>query len=311
MSSTADWFAPTSSVGSTRLYMAGASVGAVIVLVLSVAMGWSIVSGASAAADPASIVANAAVGSCLTWTRSDESDLGQVDCGQPHVFEVTGSADVSGAYPAGAPFPNLATWQQIVKNDCAANATGYIGTLDPNGKYVVSALKPTAQQWSSGNRTLRCGLQSATPSGAAMPTTGTAKGQDQSAVYPAGVCLALVNGGPGGPVSCTDQHAYEIVGTVDLGGYFPGGYPAIADQQTKLAQLCQPVLSGYDGNANLGAYQLTLTWDTIQQASWAAGSHKVNCKVGSLSQDGGGLAPVTGSIKGIGSAGGAATTGGG
>ena len=288
--------------------MAGASAGAVVVLALSVLLGWSISGlGSSGAPDPASVVANAAVGSCLSWTKADQSDLAQVDCAQPHVFEITGSADLGAAYPAGAPFPALATWQQVTKASCTANATGYLGKLDPNGKYVVSAMKPTAAQWSGGNRTLRCGLQSSTPSGAAYPTTGSAKGQDQSPVFPAGICLALTNGAAGAPVNCTDQHAYEIVGTVDLTASFPGGYPAVNDQQTKLAQLCQPLLNSYTGGGSLTAYQLSLTWDTIQQPSWDAGSHKVNCKVGSLTSDGSSLAPVTGSIKGIG----AATGGGG
>jgi putative regulator of septum formation len=283
--------------------MAGASVGAVVVLALSVVLGWSITGvGMSAQPDPATIVANAAVGGCLSWSKPDQSDLAEVDCTQPHVFEITGSADLSSDYPAGAPFPALAAWQGITTTHCANSATGYVGTLDPNGKYVVSALKPTEQQWSGGDRSLRCGLQSSTPSGAAFPTTGTAKGQDQSPVFPAGTCLALVSGAPGGPVNCTDQHAYEIVGIVDLSSSFPGGYPAVTDQQAKLAQLCQPILNSYTGGGSLSAYQLSLTWDTIQQQSWDAGSHKVNCKVGSLSSDGSSLAPVTGSIKGIGGA---------
>ena len=283
--------------------MAGASVGAVVVLALSVLLGWSISNlGASGPPDPATIVANAAVGSCLSWTKPDQSDLAEVDCAQPHVFEITGSADLSAAYPASAGFPVLTAWQQITRNDCTNNATSYVGKLDPAGKYVVGALKPTEQQWSGGDRSVRCGLQSSTPSGAAYATTGTAKGQDQSPVFPAGLCLALANGAAGGPVRCTDQHAYEIVGTVDLSASFPGGYPAVTDQQTKLAQLCQPILNTYTGGGSLSAYQLSLTWDTIQQPSWDAGSHKVNCKVGSLSPDGSSLAPVTGSIKGIGGA---------
>lgn len=297
MSATAGWFTPTSPAGSTRLYMAGASAGAVIVLVLSVVLGWSVASGGPAAADPAVVAANAPVGSCLTWSRPDQGDLTQVDCAQPHLFEVTGSANVSGSAPPGAPFPNLTSWQQLTRTGCTDNATGYLGKLDPNGKYVVSALKPTMAQWNAGDRTLRCGLQSSSPSGAAMPTTGTAKGQDQSAVYQPGICLALVNGVPGGPVNCGNQHSYEIVGIVDLTSAFPNGYPAVTDQQNKLAQLCVPIEKSYTGGANIGTYQLSLTWDTIPQVSWEAGSHKVNCKIGSLSSDGKSLAPVTGSIR--------------
>jgi hypothetical protein len=42
---------------------------------------------------------------------------------------------------------------------------------------------------------------------------------------------------------------------------------------------------------------LTISWDTLQEASWAAGSRLVNCKVGALLPDGSGLAPVTGSVR--------------
>ncbi|HEX3786869.1 MAG TPA: septum formation family protein [Pseudonocardiaceae bacterium] len=289
--------------------MAGAAAGAVLVLVLSVAMGWTTAPGAGVP-DPAQVAASAAVGSCLTWTQPNEQDLAQVDCAQPHLFEVTGSADVSGAFPGGAAFPTGSAWQQITQQDCTTSATSYLGTIDPNGKYVVGALKPTAQLWASGSRTLRCGLQGSDQAGGLMRTTGPAKGQDQSDVYQPGVCLALVNKGPGGPVGCNTEHSYEIVGIADLGSKFPSGYPSVDDQQTALATMCEPIAAAYTANLDLAKYQLTLTWDTIKQQSWAAGSHKVNCEIGSRLSDGSGLGPVANSVAGAGggAAGSAAAT---
>ncbi|HEX4703420.1 MAG TPA: septum formation family protein [Pseudonocardiaceae bacterium] len=299
MSGDAGWLHPTTAEGSTRLYMVGAFVGAVLLLGFSVVAGWPIAPG-RAAQDPAALAASAAAGTCLTWTRPDAGDLAAVPCGQPHLFEVTGSADISAQYPAGAAMPDEAAWQKAAQNGCTASATNYIGKLDPTGKYVVGALKPTGGQWNSGDRTLRCGLQRSTPAGQLLATTGSARGADQSNVYPAGTCLALVNKAAGGPVPCGDQHAYEIVGVVDLHGKFPDGYPPIGQQQTELGKDCQPMVAAYTANANLATNQLSATWDTISAQSWAAGSFQVNCKIGALLPDGSGLGPVTNSVKGIG-----------
>jgi hypothetical protein len=299
MSANTGWLRPESPAGSTRLYMVGAFVGAVALLGLSVVVGWPIAAG-RASEDPAAVVASASPGTCLTWTRPDAGNLSAVDCGAPHLFEVTGSADISGTYPPGSPFPDQAAWQKAAQTSCTTGATNYLGKLDPHGRYTVGALKPTSAQWASGDRSLRCGLQRSTPSGQLLPTTGTARGADQSDVYPAGTCLALVKKAAGGPVSCDKQHAYEIVGTVSLRGQFPDAYPPVGQQQTALGKLCQPLVATYTGNANLNQYQLSVTWDTIAQPSWEAGSYQVNCKIGALLADGSGLGPVINSIKGIG-----------
>jgi hypothetical protein len=300
MSGEAGWLHPTTPAGSTRLYMVGAFVGAVLLLGLSAAAGWPIGAARAPVVDPAALVAGAAAGTCLTWTRSDAADLAAVDCGRPHLFEVTGSADISGQYPTAATFPDETAWQKAAQAGCTGSATNYVGKLDPNGKYVVGALKPTSAQWSGGDRTLRCGLQRSTTGGQLLSTTGSARGADQSNVFPAGTCLALVNKATGGPVPCGNQHSYEIVGVVDLRGQFPDGYPPVGQQQTVLGKLCQPMVATYTANANLGTYQLSATWDTIAQESWDAGSHEVNCKIGALLPDGSGLGPVTNSVKGIG-----------
>jgi hypothetical protein len=305
MSAQAGWLHPQSAAGSTRLYMVGAFVGAVVLLGVSAVVGWPI-AGSHSAPDPAQVVASASPGTCLTWTRPDAANLSSVACAQPHLFEVTGSADISARYPAGAPFPDEQAWQQAAQGSCTGSATAYLGKLDPDGRYTVGALKPTAAQWTSGDRTLRCGVQRSTPSGQLLPTTGTARGADQSDVYPAGTCLALVHKAAGGPVPCAKEHAYEIVGTVSLRGQFPDGYPPVGQQQTALGKLCQPIVESYTAGANLDQYQLSVTWDTITAPSWAAGSYQVNCKIGALLPDGSGLGPVINSVKGIGKG---ATTG--
>jgi hypothetical protein len=289
--------------------MVGAFVGAVVLLALSAVAGWPVLPRHTPGNDPAAVVASATPGTCLTWTRPDAANLTAVVCTQPHLFEVTGSANIAGQYPSGAPFPNEQAWQQAALSNCTTSATGYLGgKLDPNGKYTVGALKPTSAQWTSGDRTLRCGLQRSTPSSQLLPTTGSAHGADQSNVYPTGTCLALVHKAAGGPVPCGSQHAYEIVGAVDLHGQFPNGYPPVAQQQTALGKPCQQVAAAYTDNANLSQYQLSVTWDTISQQSWDAGSYQVNCKIGALLPDNSGLGPVINSIRGIGRGGAPVTT---
>lgn len=290
---------PASPVGGTRWYMVGAFVGGVVLLASSAVAGWP-VSGGSTPADPAAVVAAASPGTCLTWTRPDAANVAAVACARPHLFEVTGSADIAAQFPSGAPFPGDQAWQHAAQSSCTTSVTGYLGRLDPNGRYSVGALKPTAAQWTSGDRTLRCGVQRSTTSGQLVPTTGTAKGADQSNTYPTGTCLALVRKAAGGPVPCGKQHSFEIVGTVSLRGSFPDGYPPVDRQQTELGKLCQPVAANYTADADLDQYQLSVTWDTIQQASWNAGSYQVNCKIGALLPDGSGLGPVINSVRDIG-----------
>jgi hypothetical protein len=137
-----------------------------------------------------------------------------------------------------------------------------------------------------------------TPSGKRLlSTTGTAAKQDQSNVHDPGTCFALVNKKDvGDPIDCAKRHSYEVVGNVDLKTVFPDAYPSEDDQRQKTVDLCPPVAAKYTGNKDLGTLGLSLYSDTLKAESWAAGSYKVNCKVGALEQDGS-LRPVVGSVK--------------
>jgi hypothetical protein len=222
-----------------------------------------------------------------------------IGCEQPHLFEVTGDVDIAGEHGPNEPSPTVEAWREIAKQKCTTGAAQYLGgKLDPFGKYSVGALKPSDDQWRSGDRKLRCGLQRAGPSGKVLvPTTGSAKGQDQSDVYVPGTCLALVDKTVGDPIECTSGHAYEIVGIVDLSKTFKDGFQSEEQQQTAMLDQCPKVASDYSGGINLKDKGLTLTWDTRKQESWDAGSHLAACKVGATLPDNSGLAVVTGTIK--------------
>ncbi|CAM3681451.1 septum formation family protein [Kibdelosporangium persicum] len=303
---------------STRLVMAGAFVGALLVLTLSMVFSWPVAGGGgggrSTATDDdaaANLAAafEAPAGSCLTW-KPDGSDMKPVGCDQPHLFEVTGDVDISGEYNDSAPSPSEEVWRDIAKQKCTTGAAGYLGgKLDPFGKYSVGALKPSDEQWRDGDRKLRCGLQRATPSGKTLvATTGSAKNQDQSDIYDVGTCLALVEKNVGDPVPCEKEHAYEIVGVIDLSQTFTDGtFPSEEQQQTAMLDQCPKLAAEYSGNLDLAAQGLSLTWDTRKQESWDAGSHRAVCKVGAPLKDNSGLAPISGSVKGAGQTGQPAT----
>ena len=285
----------------TRLVMAGAFVGALAVLSMSMLFSWpvSVKSSADTVADEAAAAFDSPSGTCLDWPNDAPQNMRRVPCAKPHTFEVTENVDIGKDYPASAPPPNAEGWQQVVTEKCTAVGTKYLGgKLDPYGKYTVGALKPNAEQWQNGDRKLRCGLQRVTPSGKRLlPTTGSAADQDQSNVHDLGTCFALVNKKEvGDPVDCSTEHSYEVVGSIDLSKTFPGAYPSEAKQLEKTVDLCPPVAAKYTGDKDLTALGLSLYSDTLKAESWAAGSRKVDCKVGALEKNQT-LRPVRGSVK--------------
>lgn len=285
----------------TRLLMAGALAGALVLLGLSMVFSWPVaVTGAStSAADEAAAAFDSPGGTCLDWPADNPRAMRRLDCAQPHVFEVVSNVDIAGDYGANAPPPDESVWQAIVVEKCTPDVTRYLGgKLDPFGKFGVSALKPTEEQWRSGDRKLRCGVHRVTSAGTRVPTTGSAVGQDQSNVFDPGTCFALVDKAIGDIVNCADVHAVEIVGSVDLGAVFPAAFPPPEEQRNTLSELCGQVATEYSGGVNLAEKKLIVTWDELQEQSWAAGSRRANCKVGALLADNSGLGPVTGSVKG-------------
>src|SRR5882724_4681167 len=160
MSTSAERFRSSDRTLSTRLVMGGAFVGALVVLTLSMVFSWPARVSAGAGNDPASNLAaafDAPPGSCLTW-KPDGSDMRPVGCDQPHLFEVTGDVDISAEHGPNDPSPTADAWREIAKQKCTTGAAEYLGgKLDPFGRFSVGALKPSDDQWQSGDRKLRCG----------------------------------------------------------------------------------------------------------------------------------------------------------
>ncbi|WP_189208899.1 MULTISPECIES: septum formation family protein [Actinokineospora] len=297
MSGPGDWFR-----SADRLMMIAACVGAILVLGTSMAFSWPVTvrGDVPTAADERELAFDSPAGTCLFWTAPDGADMRRVDCAEPHLFEVTGNIDISAQFAEDAPPPELERWQELAVEKCTPSVTEYLGgTLDPHGRYKVNALKPSTVQWEDGDRKLRCGVQTASRSGALLPATGSAAGADQSGIHEPGTCLALDGQVIGDPVPCTEAHAVEIVGNVDLSKAFPDEYPSEEAQIEKAIELCDAVTKEYTNGVDLAKKGLIPYPDALKEESWVAGSRKVDCKVAAKLPNGSGLAPVTGSVRGI------------
>ena len=235
-------------------------------------------------------------GTCLTWSRPDAVDTALVDCAQPHLFEQAGPVLLTDQVT----LPTAATWRQLVDERCGPVVLEYLdGVFDPDGRYRIGALKPSVSKWEQGDRELRCGLQSASRSGALYPMIGKVADGDQANVQQPGVCLGIDGRSVGDPVDCAGPHALETVGIVDLSADFPDGYPAIPDQDSFLQARCNEIAAEYAGGPDVAAEKgLTVYWNNISEESWAAGTMRANCNVAALLPDSSGFAPVTGSVKG-------------
>ncbi len=235
-------------------------------------------------------------GTCLSWSRPDAGDTAVVECGQPHLFEQAGAV----ALTDQTALPDDRQWRQLVNERCSPVVLGYLnGRFDPVGRFRVGALKPSAAMWAGGDRELRCGLQSASRSGAMYPTVGRVAEVDQSAVQERGTCLAIDGRTVGDPVACVGQHAVETVGVVDLSGKFPDAFPQVGDQDGYLQPECSRIANEYAGGEDVISKKgLTVYWDNVTEESWKAGTRKINCNLAALLPDRSGFAPVTGTVTG-------------
>lgn len=234
-------------------------------------------------------------GTCLNWTRGDAADAAVVDCAQPHLFEQAGNVSLADQ----TSLPDERGFRQLVSERCTPVVTEYLGgKFDPDGRYRVGALKPSPAKWEAGDRDLRCGLQSSSRSGAMFATTGKVAESDQAAVQQPGSCLGIDGRTIGDPVSCTQPHAVETVGIVDLATKFPDEYPNVEEQDAFLQPECSRIAGEYAGDpAAISAKKLTVYWDNLSEESWKVGTRRVNCNLAALLPDRSGFASVTGSVK--------------
>lgn len=290
----------------TKVAMMLAAAGAAIVLVITAVLNWDGLGGqrGNGGKPGTDQVFDAETGACLHFRYPDAADIRQVDCRQPHLFELTGRADLSKQFPPGVPFPAPEQWQAVKEGHCMEHARAFLhGKFDPHGRFSVGAFTPTPDRWTEGDRTLHCGLQQAAPSGRLLFWNGAAPALNQSDAYPVGRCLGISGTAVWDPTECQNPHAVEITGIVDLGEQFTaqaasGQAPSEDEQDSHLATKCAELTAQYTASPTKAQDSgLVVYWDTLVAPSWEAGSRLVNCKVSAQLPDGSGLAPIVGSVK--------------
>jgi predicted heme/steroid binding protein len=265
---------PYPSVGLVNSVFAVAAIGAVIASVAVLAHvtdHW--------AADKPTI--DARRGDCLTWPAGSPERATQVDCADQHLFEVVDSQPVDpGSNPSDTAVQ--ARFQQI----CTRAVADSLGSrYDPGGRFVVG-LVWTSVPNQQGAR-LMCGLQLPSDGSASVAFRGRAVDQDQSSVWTPGTCLGLRNGQPTGVVvDCAGPHGLEITGTVDLSVLFDKGAPTVAAQDAVVPNVCGSATASYLSPVVMAATGLSLHYQPIEPAGWAAGSRRVACRIGSVKPDG-------------------------
>lgn len=120
---------------------------------------------------------------------------------------------------------------------------------------------------------------------------------------PAGTCFGVSGGALGVGVSCSAEHAYEQVGTVDLKTRFPGGRPTQAQQQQAIAAQCPGLAASYTAHADLTKLHLVVTGSPVTAKQWAAGDYLAPCLVGTAPLGKRHPTLVTNSVRGIGAGG--------
>jgi hypothetical protein len=237
------------------------------------------------ATDP-SPTSNVASGDCLTWPAGKPDRPAAVDCRGDHLFEVADAVaidtltDASGTDPA-------ARLQQFFRDICPPAVNRYLGgRFDPDGRFGIGMVwSPSGPEPQAGGQLL-CGLQLSHP-GASSVFQGRVRDLDQSAVWPAGTCLGILDGNVTDvPVDCASPHAMEITGAVSLADAFSGPPPAIAAQDGVVRGGCGAVTDAYLSPLPLAATSLTVRYTPIAPASWEAGSRQIACRLASPESDG-------------------------
>lgn len=248
-------------------------------------------------------------GDCLDWPAGDPGNPSNVGCDQPHRFEVAGPLNT--AQMPGSEFGESAKWPggdrfaAIRDEQCPVIVDDYLdGRLDPQGRFSVGMMYPSQVQWDKGARQLRCGLQQTGPDGSAAQFTGKVAEQDQSFGWPAGTCVGIdraTKKPTGTAVNCTEAHAFQTTGTVNLAPRFGDRvsgkpWPDAATQNDYLKTICPVQATRFLGGQNkLDATTLNVQWSVLSEPSWLAGSRTAVCYLGL--PDGGGFATLVGDAR--------------
>ena len=214
------------------------------------------------------VFGNANSGTCLGWPPDEPDKPSFVQCAGDHMFEVI----------KPVPMNNFG-------EPCQLAAREYLGNrYDPSSRFTISVIWPgDAVGTPASERNLLCGLQLLGPGGKAIPFKGKIAELDQSRVWPPGTCIGIVEATRRSsdlPADCSSPHALEVAGAANLADRFPDGFPAEPEQLAFLADVCTKTAEGYLAPMTLQSTGMSVHYDTVSPASWAAGSRQVSCSIG-------------------------------
>jgi hypothetical protein len=232
-------------------------------------------------------------GDCVRWDQSTDAPETRVTrvvpCDEPHLIEMTGRA----VMPVRKDYPTDDEWNRIIDDgECGQQAAAYLdGEIDPYGRFMVGAIKPTFESWIYGDREMWCGVQVRSFDAHFDPNvfdsfTGAVRSQPQWYVHPAGTCLAgdAATRTTTGRVPCNEPHIYEVAGDVDAGKAF--STPPAADSSlwnTKLIPACTTAAkAAFGGRIPAG---VEVTADSIDPASWRTGQRRAECDIARYDAD--------------------------
>lgn len=234
----------------------------------------------SAVGDPEILVRGYDEGDCVTWPQVDgrvESEV--VSCDDEHLIEMIAKAEVDAS--ADAPFPMEADWAEIVSQLCRPMVVDYLdGRFDPYGRLVPGAVRPLEDLWSSGHRTIWCGVQRrpepAAGSELIPAMTGRAADLDQAWLPEPQTCLLVSDHYEAVP--CTDSHHVVVVGHLDLTG---------VDERPSDLDLRERCNAAFLPEGDIGRDELVHLG--FEPESWAAGTRRGGCVRGTWSEASGDL----------------------
>ncbi|GAB16849.1 hypothetical protein GOEFS_015_00460 [Gordonia effusa NBRC 100432] len=299
-----------------RVVLTGVVIGAIVMAITAVSLGWFSDVGDVGGTDigegerlAQNAFTQSAAGDCLDWAEGKPGSPAKVACTAKHRFEVAGPID--GAVVPGAEFGPNAQWPgakrfaAIRDEQCPVIVSEYLGgKLDPQGRFSVGLMFPSQAQWDKGARELRCGLEQPGKDGTQTQFTGQVANLDQSFDWPPGTCIGIdpaTRKPTSLRVNCTEQHAFQTTGIVDLGARFGPRlsgkpWPTVAEQNKFLESICPGQTNRFlGGKDKFDKTTLNVQWSTVSEVSWLAGSRRVLCYVGL--PDRGGFATLVGDAR--------------
>ncbi len=222
-------------------------------------------------------------GECVTWDAVGGTTVQTevVDCGQPHLVQVTGNARKTD--PPGAEYPSAAEWDGFIALECGPLAEAFLGRpLDPYGRYGLYMIRPLPDGWGYGDRGTTCGIAARPPGGGRAEGDGVFFSGDMLGVidqgwdHPVGTCLDADYW----PIGCERPHQAEVVARFV---YTDAPTPPDDTARQVLEGECGRAVDGYMGGAFAPPWAYSL--EVVRPESWAAGSRHVHCYVGQATAD--------------------------